>query len=395
MYRMHLILSIGILNIAASTFVPLYDFHSNSLSFKDNLGQTAGASPVSITSQEAVLVDTTARGLFVLLCQPVQQLAKPLQDVATMQGHRHLTPPILRPSTNASYISSKSILNTSLSLASQTLPTRWAIYQNTKDFATTINPASFGHKQNSFVSSPQSPKRLVTKPLSNMGRFKDLTGQKFGRLTVLSRAENYIRPSGKTLSQWNSICECGKSAIVKGTYLICGNTKSCGCLIHDVLIERNTTHNLSWKTPLYYIWMGIKSRCENPKNEAYHNYGGRGIILSERWQDFQNFYNDMLPTYFKGGTVERLDVNGNYCPANCEWMARPEQAKNRRNRICITYNGEQRYLKDVCDELKLPYEPIRSRITKHGWEVSKALNTPIQKWSPYGDPLKRSSLPRV
>jgi len=234
---MHLYITIGIFIFALSNSFA-NDFPLTFYSHQDNLVQRAGASPVFYSpSLDAELFDGDCHGAIFLQCQTVQQLAKPLQDVATMQGHRHLTPPTTRPSTNASSISSKSILNKSLSLASQTSPTRWAICQSTTDCATTTNPALFGHKQNSFVSSPQSPKRLGTKTLSKMKRIEVNIGDRFGRLTVVHELPRTFKPSGQSMRRFLFQCDCGNQVENSFSQVRSGKTVSCGCRMREAAKE--------------------------------------------------------------------------------------------------------------------------------------------------------------
>jgi hypothetical protein len=155
----------------------------------------------------------------------------------------------------------------------------------------------------------------------------DLIGEQFGKLTVVLRA-----PKGTDRhSRWNCICECGKSVIYNTTSLISGNAKSCGCSQHP----RN--HDLE-DTRLYIVWKGMKQRCYNPSSKSYKYYGGRGIEICEEWRN--NFTNFCEWAYLHGYnkdakfgecTIERINVNGNYEPLNCCFIPLSEQPKNRRN----------------------------------------------------------------
>lgn len=154
----------------------------------------------------------------------------------------------------------------------------------------------------------------------------DLTGQKFARLEVIS--ESPERGNQKQIL-WECICDCGNSLRVAAYSLRSGNTKSCGCLQRELTVERSKSHGLT-DTRIYRIWAGILSRCDNPNARMYPNYGARGIRVSEDWHTFENFFSDMGADYSDDLTLERKDVNGDYCVENCEWVSMKEQARNKR-----------------------------------------------------------------
>lgn len=158
-----------------------------------------------------------------------------------------------------------------------------------------------------------------------------LTGLKFGKWLVINEAG--INKSGHVI--WNCKCDCGTEKTVIGNQLKSGWSKSCGCLSREEFIIRETTHGKS-KHSLYNIYRGMKQRCYNVNCIAYKDYGGRGIKICDFWlEDFQNFYKDMADTYKPGLTIERKEVNGNYCKDNCVWETRANQAKNRRTNNSI------------------------------------------------------------
>ena len=159
----------------------------------------------------------------------------------------------------------------------------------------------------------------------------NLVGQKFGRLTVVDRAENdkHKKP------MWLCLCDCGNTKIVKGEKLKRKDggeslpTRSCGCYRKEVTSARSATHRLRG-APEYSVWSGMKARCTNPKEQNFEFYGGRGITFCERWSSFKSFYDDMGQRPTPKHSIDRVDVNGSYEPDNCRWATQKEQSENKR-----------------------------------------------------------------
>ena len=154
----------------------------------------------------------------------------------------------------------------------------------------------------------------------------DLRGKKFGRLTVA--AESPLRAGGHL--HWVCICDCGKTITVLGYNLKNGNTKSCGCLQREIAANAKTKHNETG-TRLFVTWIHMKQRCNNPKDHAFKYYGGRGIKVCNEWQNDFVVFRDwaMSNGYADNLTIDRIDVNSDYCPENCRWITIQEQQKTK------------------------------------------------------------------
>lgn len=201
----------------------------------------------------------------------------------------------------------------------------------------------------------------------------DLKGQRFGKLTVIERAENYIDKNGKKYTRWLCCCDCGNIKIFPTCSLKYGNAKSCGCSRYD----SKTKHGM-YGTSLYHIWSGMKQRCSQKNNERYKDYGGRGISYCEEWEEFKNFATWAYQSGYKDGlSIERKDVNGNYCPENCCWITLPEQSKNRRPSLrLVDKDGEERLMVDIAGEVGISANVVRARY-RAGWDLYSAVYTPL------------------
>lgn len=174
-------------------------------------------------------------------------------------------------------------------------------------------------------------------------------GQKFGRLTVISKGQTYFSGTEKhPRFKWICKCDCGNMTNVCTSELKNGKVSSCGCLRKEHTRMFATTHGLS-KTRLYKTYRSMKDRCYKPSTTYYENYGGRGIIVCDEWlNSFEAFYKWAISTGYKDDlTLERKDNNGNYCPENCTWITQAEQNRNRRTSHFVTYKGQKMLLNEL------------------------------------------------
>lgn len=260
-----------------------------------------------------------------------------------------------------------------------------------------------------------------------MAKFKDLTGQRFGKLTVVSYAGNqrwncvcdcgntknvHLKNLGRNVNScgclktktdlighrfgklvvtervgrnkhnnvlWKCKCDCGGETITTSHCLLCGDTKSCGCIRnkyftekkYDLLdIQEKFENTIPSDTPIYRSWSAMRSRCRTENNPAYKNYGGRGITVCDEWlgeNGFINFYNWSIQNgYADGLTIDRIDNNGDYTPNNCRWITREEQQKNKRNNTIITCDGKSMIISDWARELGVNRSMISWR-KRNGW----------------------------
>jgi hypothetical protein len=200
-------------------------------------------------------------------------------------------------------------------------------------------------------------------------RFRDLTNMRFGKLLAIEP----IKKSYDRKYYWKCICDCGKNSLALSGNLIKGNSTSCGCARGNIG-DLTRKHGMT-KTRIFKIWTGVRKRCTNPKCKSYKNYGGRGIIISPKWDNFIDFYNDMKEGYADNLSLDRIDHNGNYEPGNCRWATSKTQNRNRRNNYIITHNNKSKTVAEWAEISGIHYSVITYRI-KNGWDIEKAIFTP-------------------
>lgn len=205
-----------------------------------------------------------------------------------------------------------------------------------------------------------------------IGKFVDLTGERFGRLTVIRRGENYVSPKGYVGVNWICECDCGRTTLVRGCNLKSGASISCGC--ERVIHPNRKTHGLS-HTRLHSIWSDIKTRCFDPNDSNYSNYGGRGITMCDEWRsDFLSFYRWANANgYSDDLSIDRIDNNLGYCPDNCRWADSVVQQNNKRNNHLITYHGETLTMSQWARKTGIGFHKLKDRINKLHWDVDRAL----------------------
>lgn len=213
-------------------------------------------------------------------------------------------------------------------------------------------------------------------------RYRDLKGERFGRLTCLKVAG---KDDVSRCMLWLCECECGNQATVKSSSLRNGNTQSCGCFQREVAVrdgKRRIKHGLTrdgGQHQVYKCWYHMKNRCLNPNDKSYYRYGGRGIRICDEWLDFEAFYSWATNNGFQPGlSIERMDYNGDYEPANCCWASAKVQNNNKSSNIRISFKGENRTLSEWSETLGMSYSALHQRLNS-GWSVDQAFTTPIRR----------------
>lgn len=196
-----------------------------------------------------------------------------------------------------------------------------------------------------------------------MAAYRDLTGEKFGRWTVLKFV---TKKAGYQEFVWRCRCECGAVANVNGSTLKGGRSKSCGCYS----VDRVRTHGMEG-TPTYNVWGHMLSRCRNERHKQYDRYGGRGIKVCKRWHKFENFFADMGEKP-PGLSLDRVDNDGDYKKSNCRWATPRQQLGNQERSLRFEWNGKMQTLSDLAREHGISRRKVYQRILK-GWTLKDAL----------------------
>jgi hypothetical protein len=202
-----------------------------------------------------------------------------------------------------------------------------------------------------------------------MAKRIDLTGKKFGRLTVLK----FVGVDKWRLALWRCLCECGNEKVIKGSLLIRERTKSCGCLNKEIVSKKLKKHGMS-KTDFYRVWNTMVMRCHNPNVKSFESYGAIGITVSDEWRFFENFKNDMLASYKPGLSLERIDNKQGYGVNNCRWATAREQANNTKRNVMVEYKGEVLTMSEMARKHDISIDLFKSRL-RIGWSVERAIET--------------------
>lgn len=214
-----------------------------------------------------------------------------------------------------------------------------------------------------------------------LGSALDLTGQRFGRLTVTRR---HPHNTAADKARWVCLCDCGQETVSVAGNLRSGHKLSCGCAHREHLESgaASKTHGLS-RTPEHNRWKAMIKRCYNPNDSSYARYGGRGVTVCDTWRNhFEAFLADMGTIPSPRHSIERRDNSEGYSPENCYWATPLQQARNTSRNRLLTFQGETKPLSEWCDRLGLKYQVVFSRIHSYGWTVEDALTIPAGRRRP-------------
>lgn len=199
--------------------------------------------------------------------------------------------------------------------------------------------------------------------------FKNLLGERFGKLLVTERRAN--KKDGTAV--WKCVCECGQFREITGTSLRAGRHKSCGCSSPLFSTERLTTHGLS-RTRTYRIWAGMKQRCSDAAiGKSKRLYFDKGIRVCKEWQDFEAFFNDMGEAP-EGCSIDRIDGNKGYEPSNCRWSTPQEQGNNTSSNRVIEHDGKSQTISQWARDIGIKPNTLLYRI-RRGWDIQRALKS--------------------
>jgi hypothetical protein len=223
-----------------------------------------------------------------------------------------------------------------------------------------------------------------------MPRLPDLTGRTFERLTVIGKTTNK-RPEHYRNVCYLCRCACGKEIVVRAAALCNGDSTSCGCRHRDIMTKHGACADYK-TTKEYQAWYSMLRRCYYPKYAKYHNYGGRGITVVEQWHHFENFLADMGPCPTKNHSLDRIDNDGPYAPANCRWADSETQQRNKRTTTMLTIGDTTLPVIAWAKMHKINHHTLRSRI-KDQWPLDRILDPPFPRGARRPEPCCPPRLP--
>ncbi|WP_312999668.1 hypothetical protein [Leclercia sp.] len=200
----------------------------------------------------------------------------------------------------------------------------------------------------------------------------NLVGKRSGKLVAIKRQQSDKRGSVKWLCQ----CDCGNQSLVIASNFKKGQSKSCGCSQYG----KKHGHAIDGEeTPTYQTWLHMRQRCLNTSNDAYENYGGRGIGICKEWDSFEKFLTDMGQRP-DGMTIDRIDNNKGYYKENCRWADKKTQLTNKRNNHRVEWHGNSYTISQLSSMCGIGHQVLSSRL-RLSWSVDKAITTPVKKKS--------------
>ena len=200
---------------------------------------------------------------------------------------------------------------------------------------------------------------------------QDLTGQRFGRWTVI----RFSHTTQYRENYWYCRCDCGNENAVRCSHLTKALSQSCGCFQRECVAQQSYKHGLT-QHPIYGTYHQMKNRCYNPNDSRYRDYGGRGITICSKWRySVVNFLDDMGERP-PGTTLDRIDNDGPYSPENCRWATSYQQGSNTRKNHWLEHDGQRLTVAQWARRLNVNQSTIYSRL-RYGWSISDALTRPI------------------
>jgi hypothetical protein len=202
-----------------------------------------------------------------------------------------------------------------------------------------------------------------------MGKFIDITGQRFGRLTAIKRL-----PKWKYTYKWLCKCDCGNETTVLMNNLRRLHTTSCGCHIKEIAGKQRISHGMSY-TRIHSIWRNMKKRCSDPNSNRHSSYFDKNITVCDKWLTFEGFYEDMAEGYADNLSIDRLDNSKGYYKENCRWATATEQTNNQTRNKIIEVDGIKDTLANICRAYNVNYKMARDRLLE-GWTTERAIKQP-------------------